>query len=292
MHRKRNIAVLGAIIGCAALAVGCGGNKTQQASTTNTEGNTTSAPSGQSAADRNMALVRFVNAIPGASVNLTLGGAQAFTAVPYKTVTPYKELSAKADNFKLTEGHGSESGGVPVANNGQGLSAGAHYTVVAMLDKKGKQKLNVITDNLAEPQGGEAKIRVINASTREVNVYEPATTGTANRARRDRTLSPPPPANTGVGNRNGELFTGVDSDSSTDYKNIAPVNGTLQVQPASGNARVRRRQEVKVPVQMTPGRLYTLVVTGGEHGHGLDVVKIADDLTAPNPMATQNGNGQ
>lgn len=265
-----------ALSACMALTIGCG-NKTQQATTTNTEGASSHAPSGQQAANQKMALVRFVNAVPGQAVDLWFGDEKAFTDVNYKTVTPYKELPNGRHDFKLTRTGQSNPDATNVKNS-EGLNAGDHYTIVATVDKNGKEKLDVITDRLTEPANGKAKVRVINASADEVDVYAPVamnsrTSGTADRAKNST-------ANRTARNKKEKWFGGVNQVSSTDYKEVNPMNGTLQVRPSKANKRTARGG-VNVPVDLNAGKLYTLVVTGGERGHALDVVRVEDQLTGP-----------
>jgi hypothetical protein len=292
MRQIKRTAAIGAMMACAGLVIGCGGNKTEQATRTKTEGGQTSfAASGEAAASRNMALVRFVNAIPGHSVSVDFGNSQVFTAIDYKTVTPYKELPANKDTFRLTAPNGRETGGAPVASTDEGLNKGVHYTVVAMLDKNGKEKIDVITDNLSQPPAGEASVRVINATPHDVDVQAPAeaTSGTASRVRPGRPVSPPPPPNQPrVNGEEGVLFSGVDANTATGFKEITPVDGSFQVLPA-GHKQQRKAAGGSVAMQMEPGRLYTLVVAGGTAGQPLDVVQIADNLTTPAASSTNPG---
>ncbi len=265
-----------ALSACMAFTIGCG-NKTQQATTTNTEGTSSQAPSGRQAENEKMALVRFVNAVPGRAVDLWFGDEKAFTDVSYKTVTPYKELPNERHDFKLTR-TGQANPDATNVKNSEGLNAGDHYTIVATLDKNGKEKLDVITDRLSEPASGKAKVRVINASADEVDIYAPAamtsrTSGSAERAKN-------PPANSTARKEEEKWFGGVNQVSSTNYKEVDPMNGTLHVRPSNANSQ-RVRGGVNVPVDLNAGKLYTLVVTGGERGHALDVIRVEDQLTGP-----------
>jgi hypothetical protein len=263
-----------ALSACVALTIGCG-NKTQQATTTNTEGATSQAPSGQQAANQKAALVRFVNAVPGRAVDLWFGDQKAFTDVSYKTVTPYKELPNERHDFKLTR-TGQANPDATNVKNSEGLNAGDHYTIVATLDNNGKEKLDVITDRLSEPANGKAKIRVINASGEEVDVYAPAAMNSRTSGSADRAKNP-----NAARNEEEKWFGGVNQVSSTSYKEVDPMNGTLQIRPANANNKRVARGGVNVPVDLNAGKLYTLVVTGGERGHALDVIRVEDQLTGP-----------
>src|SRR5262249_18733712 len=133
----------------------------------------------------------------------------------------------------------------------------------------------------------KAKVRVINASAEEVDVYSPtAMNGTSGSA--DRTKNPP--ANPTAANEESKWFSGVDQASSTSYKDVDPTNASLQVRPASANSR-RRAGGVNVPVDLNAGKLYTLVVTGGAHGQALSVVRVEDELTGPVSSAASRSSG-
>ena len=255
--------------------------KTEQPTTSSADGRTSTAPSGREAANQKMALVRFVNATPGQK-DLWFGNDQAFTNIAYKTVTSYRELPGKREDFKLrTAGTADQGNGE--ATNSEGLTDGAHYTVVALQDKTGNPKLNVIKDDLVQPADGRAKVRVVNASEDEVDVYAPVSRkneGTADRAREgtaDRAAKAPVLPN------EDKWFGGVNANSATSYKDVDPVNSTLTVKPTS-NKNNAMNKGVNVPVDLASGKLYSLVVTGGGHGQALDVVKVVDELGPPSPI--------
>lgn len=251
--------------------VGCGSKTSQPTTTTSSTGQSSTAPSGQEAANQKAALVRFVNAVPGRSATLAFGDSNVFTDVAYKTVTPYKELPNERHDFKLLTG--SNQHAQPAATNSEGLSKGQRYTVVASLDKNGRDKLQVITDNFSEPANGKAKIRLINASADEVDAYTPEAanpnTGTAERMRH-------PTAMTTANEQ--KLFSGVNADSSTSFKDVDAQNTNLDIRRSSSrNHRVT--PGVRVPVDLAQNRMYTVVVTGGEGRYPLSTMKIEDELT-------------
>jgi len=103
------------------LAAGCN-KKTEQATTTNADGKTSSAPSGEQAANSKMALVRFVNALPGDSRDVYFGDIKAFQGVSFKTVTPYKQLPSERQDFRVIP---AGSAAVPAneIRNSEGLSS-------------------------------------------------------------------------------------------------------------------------------------------------------------------------
>ena len=261
------------------IAAGCA-SKTDQATTTKAGGETSTAPSGKAAANEKVALVRFVNAIPGVPTSLSFGDQQAFTDVAYRTVTPYKELPGERHDFKLLVS-GQKDTTQPAATNSEGLTNGARYTVVASLDKNGRDKLDVITDNLSEPANGKAKVRVINGSEDEVDVVAPAPRTGRNEGSADRMTN-----NRTNANNEDKWFSGVNQASSTSYKDVDPLKGTLDVRRAGSDpARRGAVNGAEVPVDFVAGKLYTIVVTGGTPKYPLEVVKIEDELTRLAPRA-------
>lgn len=257
------------LAGLCLVAAGCGGNKTKQATTSTSEGQTSTAPSGTTAANAKVALVRFVDAIPGRPANLAFGDNQIFSDIAYRTVTPYKEVPGERHDFKLMAGQGA-------VTNSEGLTNGQRYTVVAALDKNGREKLDVLNDNMTAPANGKAKLRVINASREEVDVYAPVSKsgnpheGTAERAKH-------PDLNHPYADES-KWFSGVNPVSSTSFKDVEPYDGDLNVVPSARNNRRRAEPAAHVAVNMKAGDLYTVVVAGGQHGQPLTAMDIDDHL--------------
>lgn len=271
MNRKLHAS---ALVACVALTVtGCA-KKTEEPTTSTAAGRTSMSPSGQQAANQKMALVRFVNAT-GQPMDLWFGDTKPFSDTAYKTVTPYRELPGERHDFQLRPA-GQANNGEPSAKNSEGLTGGAHYTVVALLDKDGKLKLNVIKDNLSEPSNDRAKVRVINAAPEEVEVFSPVKRkGEENTA--DRAANPVRVDRTDRARNEDKWFGGVNSDHATDYKDVDPVNSTLTIRPSASKGHPGAG--VNVPVDFAAGKMYTLVVTGADKGHALDVVTVVDELT-------------
>jgi hypothetical protein len=71
------------------------------------------------------------------------------------------------------------------------------------------------------------------------------------------------------------------------------MNGTLTLGPSGSYTATTNRarktntkvaaNEVTVPVDLMPGHLYTIIVTGGENGRGLDAIKVEDTLIGAQP---------
>lgn len=240
--------------------VSCGGTKT--ASANSTGGNTSTAPSGQPAADQKIALVRFANATPGESASLSFGGQTAFSNIQYGTVTAYQELPANRNDFALFTGAAQNA--PPVASESKGLSGGDRYTVVAALDENAKPKLEIINDNLTAPSNGDAKVRVINASADRIDVIAPKQ-GNKNEVQAEK------------------WFSGVSQASSEDFKNVGPLQGTIHVQRSSSGGGAQPKhvaRQLQLPANFQAGTDYTILVMGGTAQYPLKAMVMRDQPNA------------
>lgn len=264
------------------LAAACGGNPTtKEASTSTGPGGTATAPSGQAAKNQKDALVRFVNGVPGEDLSLSFGGANVFTNVASGDATPYKDVPADQKGFGLFTGTAGGNA-PPVASDGSGVDAGQHYTVAAGLDENGKVKLDVINDNLSEPSNGKAKVRVINASADEVDVLAPTKMKGAHAG--------------SAGNKADKWFSGVSQASAKDYKEVDPLNGTIDIERASSGGAMGGSSAtgsegpkhvspiVQIPADFTAGKQYTILAMGGTAKHPLKASVIEDQLTGATPQ--------
>jgi hypothetical protein len=234
----------------AAIFTGCSRTKkTEQPTQTDAGGQTSVAPSGESAAKLDRALVRFLNADPsGARYDLWFGESRTYTNVKYQRLTPYDELPAKRDEFRLSSAGGDKT--QPLASNSEGLGAGKRYTVIAIARADGKLTLNVLEDDVNPPANGKAKLRVINAApnTGEVDVTRAGTAGT--------------------------LFKGVNFDSATAYKDVDPMMTTLEVR-----TKGQKQAALTSNLSLTAGKTYTIVVAGGLGKSRLEALPIEDAVT-------------
>lgn len=216
------------------MIVGC-----QQESTRNAPV-TTSSPAGQSTAPpaaaaekRDMALVRVVHAIPADStVDVFADDNKVFDALAYKTVTPYREIDGQRYTFRLRPAGMNQAD--PLASNTEGLSDGNYYTVFAVPGDGEAASLRVVADTHSLPSAGKARVRVVHASgdAGELDVYA-------------------------VG-RSQVMFDGVDFQSVTDYDEIDPFSGALELRP-EGESNVM----LSVPsVRLDAGKTYTIVIVG------------------------------
>lgn len=226
------------IIGCVAAALTL--NACQRDSTQNAPVTTTTTPAGQSTAPpaaaaerRDVALVRFVHAIPaGAGVDLSAGDNRFFENVAYKTVTPYREIDGQRYTFSLRPAGMAQASAL--ASNSEGLDDGSYYTVFAVPGDGEAAMLRVVKDDFSAPGAGKARVRVVHASSDagEVDVV--------------------------AAGRPDELFDGVDFQSATEYDEIDPMSGSLEIRAAGESTPM-----LTVPnVRIDAGKVYTVVVVG------------------------------
>jgi hypothetical protein len=231
------------------LAASCKEHRDTGAVTSKVGDKTTTAPPAEAVEKKDMALVRVINAIPGASaVNIWAGDSAAFAGVAYKTVTRYHEIPDDMFNFKLRVGSGPES--KPLAENRENLHDGGHYTIVALPDKGGadKRNLRVLDDELKPVSPDKARVRFINGvpSDNDVDLY--------------------------VRGREEALFDGVNFKSEAGWKEFDPIGGTLGVRSDNKKVVLATLPNVK----LEGGKSYTLILTG--HRGNYDFIKIEDDV--------------
>jgi len=228
------------------LNVACDKDAETGAVTSRTEGATTSAPSAETLERADRSLVRVVNAIPGAkAIDIYAGDSAAFSKVPYKKVTPFRQLERNAASFQIKAGPEAK----PVAENREALADGGHYTIIAMPDEGGAEKRNlrVLNDDFAPVPGDKSRIRLVNAIPGED----------------DLTLK--------LRGYDDELFSDVAFKREAGWKDVDPFVGTLVLLNGDGKV-IATLPEMKV----LGGKSYTLVATGRRNK--ADVITVEDDV--------------
>ena len=243
-----NNAFKSTLVVCVLLA-GCN-SKTNQPSASQTPNGSSTAPSGQDAANQKKALVRFAQTVPGNQrMDLWFGDMKVFSNVAYKEVTPYVEVPAERHEFKLQPAGDTQP--TAPASNSEGLTAGGHYTIVAEKKAGGKDglTLDALTDDLKSPAEGKTKVRIVNAAVGlgKVDIVGP----------------------------DGKIFGGVGDDSTTSYKEVAPVQGVLEIRRSD-----KKVDALRVNASLQPGRMYTIFIVGGA-GQRLEAIPVTDQLTPP-----------
>lgn len=241
-------------IGALVLATACNETRDTGAVTSKSGGATSSAPAAEAVENRDLALVRVVNALPGGGpISITAGDSAAFGAVTYKTATPYRQIADNAFTFKLRT-DGAETGTEPLAENRENLNDGGHYTIVAMPDEGGADKANlrVLDDELKPITNGKARVRFINAvpGDRDVDVI--------------------------LKGRAEPLFDGVSFKTEAGWSEVAPVSGALEIRPDGKETVLAKLSNVS----LESGRSYTFVLTGRSGKY--EVISITDDVAKAN----------
>jgi hypothetical protein len=248
---SKSIAVLGTA--CLLAAAGCGGGaQTDKPVTTTTNRGATTSPSGDAADARGTSQVRLVSALPATQrIDLASENGVVFSAVPYKSVTPYKELTDNAARFSIrSAGASSET----LADNNEAMADGHRYTLVALPEEKGKgAQLKAFRDEVV-PESGKAKVRVINAAPNfgEVDVQ--------------------------LAGQKDMLFEDIDFGHEAGYKEIDPQSGTLQLRRDGGENATAAKVISAGRMQFEAGRAYTLVVAGANPAKP-DIIKFVDEPT-------------
>ena len=216
------------------LGAGCRQDPTRDAAiqTTSPAGTSTAAAS-DSAAKRDVALIRTVYAIPaGSTVDVFADENRIFDGLAYRTVTPYQEIAAHRYSLRLRPAGMNLA--EPLATNSERLTAGTYYTVFAVPGDGEAASLRVVADHNVLPDAGKARLRVVHASgdAGEFDVY--------------------------AAGRPDALFDGVDFQAVTDYLAVDPFVGSLDLKPDHQSGTM-----LTIPnVRLDAGRSYTLIVVG------------------------------
>jgi len=250
---------LGFIIITLLLAAACSSEPKQtQPVTTKTDSGTSTAPPAREAEQRDNALVRVLNTVPGnVSFDIFADNQKVFASVGFKNVTPYKELPGDRHSFRVRQaGHDTAQ---PVAENSEGLSGGKHYTLVVMPGTNDKTTLYVVNDNITAPPADKAQVRVIHASpdAGEIDVVDKQA--------------------------NKKLFSGVNFEKDTSYMNVDPMKTTLEVRQEGQEKPIGTLANAN----FEKGKFYTIVVTGYAKGTPrLQTLMVEDQLGNASTAAT------
>jgi hypothetical protein len=231
----------------------CNSAETRSAAvTTSSPAGTSTAPSANSAASRDEALVRAVHAIPnGPAMDLYAGDLLLFDAVNFKTVTSYRAVDGKRYAFALRPA--GMTNARPLSLNTEGLDDGSYYTVFALPGEDRSAHLRVVSDKLDRPGDGKARLRVVHGGDGigTVDVHAPG-------------LVTP-------------ILDNVAFQAVTDYTDVAPIDGQVEVRADGASTAV-----VMLPnAHLEAGRFYTMMIVGSSSGSpALEAFIIEDRLTA------------
>jgi hypothetical protein len=242
------------------MAAACSSEPKQtQPVTSKTDSGTSTAAPAKEAGQRNKALVRVINAIPGnTSFDVYSSDEKVFESVAFKSVTPYKELMGERTAFRVRPAGQDTS--QPVAENSEALADGKHYTVMIMPDTNDRAAIYLVNDNISQPSTDKAQVRVIHASpdAGEVDIVD----------KRD----------------NKKLFSGVNFEADTHYTNVDPMKTTLEVRQEGQDKPI-----LTVPnASFEKGKFYTIVVTGKATGMPKLQTLMIEDQLGTTPAAASN----
>lgn len=223
----------------AMLTLGCSPKTEGPSVTTTSEGQKSEAPAGVTAAKNNLALVRFVNADPRSKLDVTAAKDPLFTAVEFKTVTPYKETERGVAQFRVQPPGASKE----LSTARRELFPGRHYTIVAFPQKKGGDIVLTLSDNLGKIDSGGVRLRLINATSdiEDLELY---------------IVGEPKP-----------LVRGIDAGKTASFVDMQP--GSVEIRTSKGKP-YPHFGDIKVEAD----RLYTFVALGSSKDP--DVVQIVD----------------
>ncbi len=195
------------------------------------------------------ALVRVVQAVPGRALDLSLVGDVTFRDLPFRTVTPYRQLRDNQATLRLWAPGDSSA----LAEVREMLVDGEHYTVVVQpAAGGGAPRLRVVSD---DPSGwGEARswVRVLPALVDTTAL--------------DLTLNGAP------------LLGTITRGSQSQYQPVPPGRAQFALAPSGGSGTVLRMPAAT----LVPGHLYTIIVTGSPGGaHPLEAITVEDRMTHP-----------
>lgn len=239
------------------LTFGCDRAETPTAAvTTNSPAGSSTAPSSTSAASRDEALVRVVHTIPyGPALDVFAGDLVVFDAVNFKAVTSYRALDGKRYAFALRPA--GMTNAKPLASNTEGLQDGSYYTVFALPGDDRSAHMRVVSDRLERPADGKLRLRMVHAGD-GLGPVDVRATGT-----------------------DGTLFEGVAFQSVSDYLEISPVDGPIEIRAPAGAPIVTLPN-----AHLEAGRFYTLVLAGSARSTPPLEAFIIEDTFAP-PSTTR-----
>lgn len=227
----------------AGVALGCAPSRSREPLETTIEDGRSMSPSVLATNERGATLIRVVNAMPDASIDIAAGEVVLFQHVEFEDVTPFREFRDNVAQFTVRY-TGMDSA---LATNREAMGDGARYTIVALRPMKGETQLRVLRDELAVPDD-KTKLRVINAVTGASDL---------------QVL---------VMGKGDPFFGDIDPGIEAGYKEIEPMTGTLIFKIRDG-APLARLEDTRLEA----GRAYTFVLAGAEWNK-VEVIRFEDRL--------------
>ena len=236
----------------ALIAAGCDrADTTNAAVKTTSPAGTSAAPSSESAGHRDEALMRVVHAAPAATnVDLFAGDLLLFDGLEFKAVTPYRAIDGQRYAFALRPAGMARANAL--SSNTEDLRDGDYYTAFAMPGDGTSPNLRIVSDHLDRPASGKARLRVVHAGVDagKVDLRAPGATAA--------------------------LFDDVEYQSVTDYRDVSPLNGAIEIVGEDKSAPAL----ATINSHLEAGRFYTLVILGNARSSpALEAFLIEDALT-------------
>ena len=238
------------LIAAALLAIGCDRTETSSVPiTTTSPAGTSTVPSSAEAKHRDNALVRVLHTVPsGNTFDLFAGDLLLFDGLNFKTVTPYRAVDGKRYAFALRPAGMTQA--KPLSSNTEDLQDGDFYTAIAMPGDGRGPDLRVVNDHLDAPATGKARLRIVHAGTDagaiDVRAGDAST-----------------------------LFDRVEYQAVSDYRDVTPINGQLQITSAGQAASIAATN-----AHLEAGRFYTLVIVSNASAPSkIEAFLIEDALT-------------
>ena len=167
---------------------------------------------------------------------------KVFPGVGYGALSDYLRLPAGVYAVAMRKA-GAAAGSAPVLTTQVTVDNGAAYTV-AGVGRYADLGLRVLRDDLNLPTGGDAKVRIVQASVRAPVLDVDVDNGTT-------------------------IGSGVAFATTTDYRQVDPGTWTLKVQPSDGG------KSSTLPCTLAGGSVYSLLILDAKGG-GLRTQLVTD----------------
>ena len=221
-------------------------------------GEVNTAPSADSAANRNESLIRLVNLVPGSGhIDVYADDQRTFSDAAFRDVTPYESVSQNTPTFRLVDS------GQPVERPLSVYTAfardGHYYTLVAIgTDERDHPILRLLRDDLVPTDSSMARVRVVNAAARagDVDVFL------------DSSREP--------------LFSDLGPMRDAGFENVPPGRTTLRVRRANADTLLFTLENL----QLTAGRSLTILLSHpSATSERLVAIRLTDELMTRNAGA-------
>ncbi|HYB96259.1 MAG TPA: DUF4397 domain-containing protein [Vicinamibacterales bacterium] len=227
----------------------CQRTETSSAVTSTTPSGSSTAPAAAAATHRDEALVRMVHAVPlPTSLDVFAGDLVLFDGLAFKAVTPYRAVDGQRHAFALRPAGMTQA--KPLSSNTEGLAKGHYYTAIAMPGEGREPDLRIVNDPLDKPAAGKARLRIIHAGVDAGRVD--------------------------IRGANGLLAEDVDFKTITNYRDVDPVDGTVDILTDGQDGPL-----ASFRTHLEAGRFYTIVIVGNARSDPRLEAFLIEDALSP-----------